>query len=438
MTESQRDQAWSAKLAQTQPGVLLRTLVGIRWTAVVGQASAVLVTGGLFGFPIPWLPALSIIAALAVANLVIRATHAPGQFLTGRQAALHLAFDLLQLAALLFVTGGLVNPFVVLILVPVTISATLLSYRSTFALLMLAAICLTVMLFKSLPLPWISGTLQLPQLYRFGVWNGLILCMILLAIYAWRLSNEARRRQQALVATQAALAREQKLSELGALAAAAAHELGGPLGTILLIATDLDQQIGDDPDFGNDIKLLKSESIRGRSILTELSERIHADAPFAWVNLETLLREVAGRNDRGDVTVDFDIAAAAKPLKIERTPEVLHALGNLIDNACRHARTHVRLSADRTAALVIVGIEDDGNGFPDGLLPRLGEPYLADVDETQIEPRIGLGLGIFIAVTLLDRTGATCSFANARAGGARVSITWPEGQFQVAEQDKPL
>lgn len=435
MTDRPPSPDWSAQLALTQPGVQLRTLSGIRWIAFAGQLMAVLVTGGLFGFPLPWLSTLAIIFSLAAANLIINASHPVGQFLTGRQAALHLAFDLVQLSGLLFLTGGLVNPFVVLILVPVTISASLLSRRSTFLLLGIATLCLTIMLAGSMPLPWREGPLALPGLYRFGVWSALVLCMILLAIYAWRVSDEARRRQQALVATQAALAREQKLSELGALAAAAAHELGGPLGTILLIASDLDGELSNDPDFGHDIKLLKSEAQRGRAILAELSGRIHAEAPYQWVALETLLREIADRRDHKAIAVRYAMPFDVAHLRIERTPEVLHALGNLCDNALRHARTTVQLSATRQGGFVSILIDDDGSGFPDYLLPRLGEPYLADQDMVVSTQSSGLGLGIFIAVTLLDRTGAVCAFANRADGGAHAEVRWPINRFQTAEQD---
>lgn len=431
---------WAAKLAQAQPGVHLRTLIGIRWVAVAGQFLTMAVSAGVFNMPVPWLPALITIGALAAFNLIVTAALAPGRFLSGRQAAMHLAFDVVQLSTLVLLTGGLLNPFVVLVLVPLTTSATILSYRSTLALLVLAVLCLTVMMFWSWPLPWPAGALDVPPLYRGGVFSALVLCMLLLAIYAWRLSNEARRRQQALVATQAALAREQKLSELGALAAAAAHELGGPLGTILLIANELDRQIGDDPEFGEDIRLLKAEAGRGRSILTELSARAHADAPFPWVGIEILLREVGARGGAAGAVLHYKVAPGAAGLLIERTPEVLHALGNLIDNALRHASRQVMLHADRIGDLVRIRIEDDGPGFPDHLLPRLGEPYLAqqdpaaDVAATDAGAAdagpIGLGLGIFIAVTLLERTGALCSFTNGKERGACIDISWPISRFR--------
>jgi two-component system, sensor histidine kinase RegB len=211
-------------IAQAGPGVRVRTLILIRWVAIGGQLAALAIVGLVYGFPLQVVPALAAIGASVLLNIGLRLVYPPGAYLGGRQAAIQLAFDLLQLAVLLFLTGGLENPFAVLILVPVTISATLLSLRSTIGLLVLALLTLGVLAAYALPLPWgREEELALPVTYRFGIWVALTLGMLFLATYAWQVSAEARRRHQALVATQAALAREQTMSALGSLEAAAAR-----------------------------------------------------------------------------------------------------------------------------------------------------------------------------------------------------------------------
>jgi len=241
------------------PGVHVRTITALRWIAVAGQSLTLGVVAAYFDDRIPWLPVGLALLASVLMNLALTFGYRSSAHMTGPQAALQFAFDLSQLSALLFLTGGVANPFSVLILVPVTISATLLSLRSTIGLSVLAACSLVVLWRWSLPLPW-NGAQPLPEIYRFGVWIALVLAMLFLAAYAWLVTAQARRRQKALVATQTALAREQKLAALGSLAAAAAHELGGPLGTITLIAKDLRDQLGNDPDFGADLSLLNEEA----------------------------------------------------------------------------------------------------------------------------------------------------------------------------------
>jgi two-component system, sensor histidine kinase RegB len=432
--------AASEDLALAHPGVRVRTLVAIRWTAIAGQIGTLAFVRLILDFPLALLPGVLAVLASVALNLTLLLLYKRTAHLTGRQASLQLAFDLVQLSVLLYLTGGLANPFAILILVPVTISATLLSGRSTLGLLALATACLTVLARWALPLPWKAGAApHLPSTYQFGVWAALIIGMLFLASYAWRVSAEARRRQRALVATQAALARAQQLSAVGGLAAAAAHELGSPLGTIMLVASDLVNQLGNDPDFGADVLLLKEQARQCGMILQRISEGATSESHFAETSLEIIIHEIARAHESGRVMCTVRVSDDERQWQMARSPELLNALDNFVANAVRHAQKQVMLSLLSDRDRITLRIDDDGDGFPPDILPHLGDPYLAS---SAMRP-VGMGLGIFIAMSLLERIGATVKFSN-RAGpkgagsaeiiGACIDISWPKAY--IARMDK--
>ncbi len=422
-------------IAMTQPGVRSGTLVMLRWIAIFGQMVALAVIARFFGYPLQSLPALVVIGASILLNIALGIIYTANRFLSGRESAAQLAFDLLQLSALLFLTGGLANPFSVLMLVPVTISATLLSLRSTLGLFGVAVASLSALGLWAYPLPWAGSVVPLlPRLYEFGEWVALIIGMGFLSAYAWRVSAEARRRRQALVATQAALARAQQMSAVGSLAAAAAHELGSPLGTITLVVKDLLKVLGRDPHYGDDVRLLDEQVSRCREILAGISKQTHIDEHFARADIEAILHEVMRSYEAGVKMLELEIADSALGITVERSPELLHALDNFIANAVRHATSRVNISIEKNAEDTLqLRIIDDGSGFPADLLPRLGEPYAAPLGG---KPQ-GMGLGIFIASTLLERIGATVQFNNrpvASQSGAVVDIFWPK-PYIILEKD---
>ncbi len=415
--------------ALAQPGVRVRTLVRLRWTAIFGQLLTIAATARLFDYPLPVSSALAAVGAAALLNVGLVALYPRNARLVGGEALLHLGFDLVQLGVLLFLTGGLANPFCVLLIVPITISATLLSARATAALLVAALGILFALWNWALPLPWVGHPIFLPPLYRLGILMGLLMAMIFLSIYAWQVSAEGRRRQLALIATQSALERESKMSALGSLAAAAAHELGGPLGTITLIARDLEAALQNDPVHGADVRLLVAEAKRSRDILVGIASRAEAEDPFPRVTIPALLIEAAGEGS----PVSVEVADALLSARVARSPEMLHGLANLIDNARRHAHGRVALTAVPLGEVVEFAVEDDGPGFPDDLLPHLGEPFLGP----SRSGAGGTGLGIFIATTLLERTGGMLAFVNSPQGGARVAIRWPKHHLliETTEED---
>jgi len=417
-----------AAAAFDRPGVRVRTLAGLRWLAVSGQMITLLFVGVYLGYPLRWLPLLAAVGASVVLNIGLMTLYGRNARLQGRDLAMHLAFDLLQAGALLFMTGGLANPFSILLIVPVTIAATLLPAGAMALLGATACALVLVLQLWALPLPWIGTPLAFPPVYQFGVATALTLAVGFLAIYLWMVSAEARDRARALVATEAALTRESRMAALGSLAAAAAHELGGPLGTITLIAHSLADQLGEDPDFGDDIRLLESEAKRSRGILVRIAQRAEAEDPFAQLGLDVLLHEVAHNVLPARVPVRVD-AQAPQPT-VRRSPELLHGLSNLVANAVRHAGSAVDLRAITTPTEIGISVLDDGAGFPAEVLPRLGEPNLGPSHSGSG----GTGLGIFIATTLIERTGGRLTFSNRARGGAQVDVRWPRAHIE-AEKD---
>jgi two-component system sensor histidine kinase RegB len=392
-------------VAIERPGVRVRTLVALRWIAIAGQFGTLIVVGLYLDYPLAWASLIAAVAAAAVLNIGLWTLYP-------RNARL----------------SGLKNPFVILLIVPVTISATLLTARGTMVLLAMAAAILVILWRWALPLPWMGAALVLPPVYRFGVVVAVALAGTFLAGYAWLVSAEARKRAHALIATQSALERESKMSALGSLAAAAAHELGGPLGTITLIARELADSLGNDPDFGDDVRLLDQEAARSRAILVGIARRAEAEDPFPRLALDALLHEVA--HPLGPSRVPIHVSAAGGPAPmIRRTPELLHGLANLVGNAVRHAGSAVTLTATTSASEVGISVVDDGGGFGEDVLPRLGEPFLGP----SVSGSGGTGLGIFIATTLLERTGGRLTFSNRRGGGAQVDIRWARAHIEVQE-----
>lgn len=413
--------------------VRLRTLTLIRWAAVAGQAAAILVVHFGLEFPLPLGPTLAVVAASALFNLVVGHGRRVVARIGEATATWCLAFDIAQLAALLYLTGGLENPFAFLLLAPVTVSATVLSLRSTAALCALSLMCITVLAVDHVSLPWGLGGFALPTTYVLGSWVALGLGIAFFASYTWRVAQEAREMSNALAATQLALAREQELSALGGLAAAAAHELGSPLGTIAVATREIARELPDDSPIAEDVNLLISETARCRDILAELARRPRGDDswPFSRVPVDALVEAAAARHAVPQVNIRHEIAppdnssGTAAP-STDRSAEIVHGLGNLIQNAVQFAATEVEIITRWTADEVGVTIRDDGPGFPARMLDRVGEPYLS----ARGPDGEHMGLGIFIAQTLLRRTGAVVAFANRGSGGAEATVSWDRPDFE--------
>jgi two-component system sensor histidine kinase RegB len=419
--------------------VRLDTILRLRWLAVLGQLTAIFIVEQGLQFDVEVVPCLAIVGFSALLNLVLQVWFNPMERLEPSFAAALLAINIIELAGLLFFTGGLQNPFSFLFLAPVLISSTALPIRLTIALGMLAVACASVLVFFYFPLPWDSDDpLVLPPIYLFGVWLSIVVAIGVTSLYAFQVAEEARKLSDALAATELVLAREQHLTQLDGLAAAAAHELGTPLSTIFLISRELEQGLKDKQQLAADIRTLREQTQRCRDILAKITQLSSSGAPFDRMPLSTLIEEtVAPHRDFG-VAIKVRIAVSGTPEPAgTRNPAIIYGVGNILENAVDFARNSVEVNAWWDADTVEIVISDDGPGIAPDLLKRIGEPYLSrrhDGEEGQ-GARSGLGLGVFIARTLLERTGAKVSFANRvfPDHGAVVQIVWPRSRFEVKE-----
>lgn len=417
--------------------VRLDTLVRLRWLAIIGQTTAVLAVYYGRDFDLPLTACLAAIATSAVLNIALRVRFQMQRRLESDLAAGVLAFDIVELAVLLFLTGGLENPFTYLFLGPVLLSATALPARFTLLLGVLAMLCATILVFMHYPLPWdYDDPLQLPPLYMIGVWISILLAIGFIGAYAWQITEEARQLADALSATELVLTREQHLSQIDGLAAAAAHELGTPLSTIAVIAKELENAIPRDAPHGDDVRLLREQATRCRDILAKLNELQAGGPPFDRMPLSALIEEVAAPHRHFGVAIDVILPAERANMPVcARNPAILYGLGNLAENAVDFASERVVVDAQWDDSGVTVTISDDGKGFASDILARIGEPYVTsrprDPKDADSE-HAGLGLGLFIAKTLLERSGATLSFENrlAPAHGALVNVRWPRADFE--------
>jgi two-component system sensor histidine kinase RegB len=427
-------------LGQSARRLRLETLVGLRWLAVAGQTAALLLTFFGLGFKFSLTFALLTVGASVLVNLLLRWIYQANKRLDDRSAAILLAYDTIQLSLLLFLTGGLENPFAILFLAPVIISAVSLPNSYTLMLMGLMIVSATLLAVFHQPLPWYDDQpLQLPFLYVFGNWIALVLGAGFVAIYASRVAAEARLLADALSATELALAREQHLTQLDGLAAAAAHELGTPLATITLVVKEIASQLPKDNSLNEDISLLSQEVKRCRDILGKLTS-LDEGPGSAWdsLRLTHLLDEVV--DPSRDFGVDIGISKTGvgpEPL-FARNPGIIFGLGNLIENAVDFAKSEVQIIAFWDSAIVQIEINDDGPGFSPDVIGRLGEPYVTTRADRKAKTDMapGLGLGLFVAKTLLERSGAKMTMRNATqpGSGARVTIEWPRGVIEYLPQ----
>jgi len=419
--------------------VRLDTILRLRWLAALGQLAAIFIVAQGLEFDVPVISCVAIVGLSAMVNLALQIAFNPMQRLEPVYAAALLALNIVELAGLLFLTGGLQNPFSFLFLAPVLISATALPIRLTIALGVLAVACASALVFYHLPLPWdADDPLVLPPIYLFGVWLSILVAIGVTSLYAFQVTEEARKLSNALAATELVLTREQHLTQIDGLAAAAAHELGTPLSTIFLIARELEKSVHDNDHIAADLKTLREQAQRCRDILAKITQLSSSGAPFDRMPLSTLIEETVAPHRDFDVAIKVRLAVAATREPVgARNPAILYGVGNILENAVDFARTTVEVNAWWNAEAVEIVISDDGPGIAPDVLKRIGEPYLSrrrSTDEDQSE-HTGLGLGIFIARTLLERTGAKVSFSNRTFPdhGAVVQIAWPRERFEAEE-----
>ena len=379
-----------------------------------------------------------------IGNLVATVVFPENKRLSESQNFLMVMFDLLQLSFLLYLTGGLHNPFALLLLGPVTISASILNLRSYLIMGVTAILIATMLAIYYLPLTTGQGTvLRIPDVFLFGYWLALVIGVVFFGAYSRRVTTEMHSMSDALSATQMALAREQKLTDLGGVVAAAAHELGTPLATIKLTSTELLEELKDRPDLRDDALLIREQADRCRDILRDMGRAGKDDVHLRQAPLSAMIHEAAEPHEDRGIHLDYRFAPQgdhdpAQP-SVLRKPEIIHGLRNLIQNAVDFARSQVWVHAEWTADTISIRISDDGPGYPAQIIGRIGDPFMrrgrksASSDSGRRDGYDGMGLGLFIAKTLLERSGAELTFANGRDAtdpdggtdvGAIVEVSW--------------
>ncbi|SLN40332.1 Sensor histidine kinase RegB [Roseovarius albus] len=439
--------------------IRLRTLVLLRWWAIIGQVSALIIAQRLYDLNVETGLCYAVIGVSIISNLVAAFIYPENKRLSESETFFVVLFDLLQLGVMLYLTGGLNNPFSILIVGPVTVSVSALSARSTGALGLVAITIVSLLLFYFLPLRTEQGViLSMPDIFRFGNWAAIIIGIVFLGVYSRWIVSEMNAMHDALQATQMALAREQKLTDLGGVVAAAAHEMGTPLATIKLTSSELADELADQEDLQSDALLIREQADRCRDILRSMGRAGKDDLQMRYAPISSIIGEAAEPHlDRGK-TLNFDYTAANKNNEqhpvIQRRSEIIHGLRNLIQNAVDFSQNEVWIETHWNADAVSIRIMDDGKGYPLDMIGRIGDPFMRR-RSTAPDPRRpgydGMGLGLFIAKTLLERSGADLSFANgtetdnsrldrSKKLGAIVEVKWSRKQLEAQEgaDRKPL
>lgn len=410
--------------------VRLRTMTAIRWMAIFGQVIAITVAQKLYNLQLELGLCYLVIGLSVIGNLVATFVLPENKRLSEREHLFTMMFDLLQLSVLLFLTGGLHNPFALLLLAPVTVSSAALTLRSTLILGATSILCATVLMNYHLMLTTHQGFyLRVPNVFLFGTWVAIVIGVVFISVYSRRVTQEMNSMSDALQATQMALSRTQQLTDLGGVVAAAAHELGTPLATIKLTSGELVEELDDRPDLKDDAQLIREQADRCRDILRSMGRAGKDDLMVRQAPLSSVVQDAAEPHlDRG-VEVIFEEA----PMKGEnprmpsilRRPEIIHGLRNLVQNAVDFASQKIWVEVSWSADKINIRITDDGRGFPADLIGRIGDPFMRR--RTTQREKIsrpgyeGMGLGLFIAKTLLERSGAELSFFNGRDQSRRAN-----------------
>lgn len=431
--------------------IRLRTLILLRWVAIAGQLGAITAAQMMYHLQLDLALCLLAVGISVVGNLLAMLLFPENKRLSEFENFLMVLFDLLQLAFLLYLTGGLNNPFAILLLAPVTVSANVLGLRSTLIVGGMAILLVTLLAEFHMPLRTHEGfLLRIPDLFVFGNWAAIIIATIFMGAYSYRLKSEMESMSEALAATQMALSREQKLTDLGGVVAAAAHELGTPLATIKLASAELIEELDDLPDLREDAVLIRDQADRCRDILRNMGRAGKDDLQMRQAPLSAVVQEAAEPHLHRGKAVHFSEGpgpgGSPQQPSILRLPEVIHGLRNLIQNAVDFAHANVWVETHWTDNRIWIRILDDGEGYAPQVIGRIGDPFMrrrkGEPDSKRRPEYEGMGLGLFIAKTLLERSGASLSFANGRdpdqrrdtsAGqnGAIVRVDWPRSKIDA-------
>ncbi len=403
-----------------------KTLVALRWIAIAGQFITINFVYFVLGFDFLFYYCNIVIFFGVLSNIFLQ-FRVKKKLLSDLNSAIYLAYDLTQLALLIFFTGGITNPFVLLLVIPAVVSSTFLSVKSTVNLSFVTAAFLMALTIYYFPLPS-SGELHfhVPNYYLYGIPTSIIIGLIFLCYFGARFGLENRKRTEALNRLEMVLAKEHELKTIGVQAAAAAHSLSTPLSTIKLVSKELEKEMQKNDKYSKDIKLLHSQALRCGEILKKLSMTpLKKDDFFENVRLVDLLNEITNSfKEISKKNFSFKTENNKNDLAIKRKAEITYALRNFIGNASKFSHSLVEITIESNQTKIQIKISDDGPGFPEDIKNFLGEPYIHTKDE-KINSQSGLGLGTFIGKTLLERMKGSVNFGTCpNLKGAMVTIEW--------------
>ena len=401
-----------------------KTVIILRWIALIGQLITIYLVHFLFNFQLPLIYCSLTIFFGGLTNIFIQFNFKNNQ-LNNIESTILLFYDVLQLSVLLYLTGGVTNPFIVFLIVPAIVSSTLLNLSSTIFLSIITGISLILLTFNYYPLPH-PGDLHfhVPNYYIYSIPSALMIALVFLNYFGFRFGYEARRRGNALNKLESVLSKEQELDSIGHQAAAAAHSLGTPLSTITVIARELRKEIKENSKFSEDIDTLITEVKKCGDILKKLSRReIVSDEYVKNVTMYNLLYEIVESfKEISKKDIFLNKNDLAKSIQIKRSAEITYGLRNFIGNAVKYSNSKVNIDLEAYNDEIKIKISDDGPGFPADIVNIIGEPYISTKSK-KLKLKAGLGLGTFIGKTLLERKKATIEFINLKSG-AQVEISW--------------
>jgi len=407
-----------------------KTVVILRWIALIGQLLTIYFVNFYVGFDLPIIFCSLTIFCGGLTNIFIQFNFRKNQ-LSNIESTILLFYDVIQLAVLIYLTGGVTNPFIIFLIVPALISSTLLNLASTLFLSIITIMCLTLLTFNYYPLPS-EGNIHfhVPDYYIYSIPSALVIALIFLNYFGFRFGYEARRRGNALNKLELVLAKEQELESIGHQAAAAAHSLGTPLSTITVIAKELKKEINHNKEFKDDVDTILEQAKKCGEILKKISQNQIVDDEYVKnITLQDLLFEITKSFDGiTEKNLNLNLENAKKRIAIKRSAELTYGIRNFVGNAVKFSKSNININLVSNNQNTTLQISDDGPGFPDDIYKIIGEPYISTKSK-KLKSKAGLGLGTFIGKTLLERKKANIEFLKSSNGGALVEISWNNKDF---------
>ncbi len=407
-----------------------KTVVILRWIALIGQIITIYFVHFFVNFELPLIFCSLTIFFGGLTNIFIQFNFKKNQ-LSNIESTILLFYDVIQLAVLIYLTGGVTNPFVIFLIVPALISSTLLNLASTLFLSIITIMSLVLLTFNYFPLPS-EGNLHfhVPDYYIYSIPSALVIALIFLNYFGFRFGYEARRRGNALNRLELVLAKEQELESIGHQAAAAAHSLGTPLSTITVIANELKKEISNNKEFKEDVETILEQAKKCGDILKKISQNQMVDDEYVKnVTLQDLLFEITKSFESiTEKNLNLNLENAKKRISIKRSAELTYGIRNFVGNAVKFSKKNININLVGNNQTTTLQISDDGPGFPDDIYKIIGEPYISTKSK-KLKSKAGLGLGTFIGKTLLERKKANIEFLKSSDGGALVEISWNNKDF---------